>query len=27
VPLDDGVRSLYYRPLTHYVVKRACLSQ
>nr|WP_205615565.1 phosphatase [Streptomyces harenosi] len=27
VPLDDGVRSDYYRPLTRYVLKRACLSQ
>jgi hypothetical protein len=27
VPLDDGVRSSYYRPLTRYVLKRACLSQ
>ncbi|MFF6781710.1 phosphatase [Streptomyces sp. NPDC012510] len=27
VPLDDGVRSAYYRPLTRYVLKRACLSQ
>ncbi|MGW7256889.1 phosphatase [Streptomyces sp. NPDC054834] len=27
VPLDDGVRSPYYRPLTRYVLNRACLSQ
>ncbi|MFC9931517.1 phosphatase [Streptomyces sp. NPDC127190] len=27
VPLDDGVRSAHYRPLTRYVLKRACLSQ
>ncbi|MGW0205698.1 phosphatase [Streptomyces sp. NPDC003233] len=27
VPLDDAVRSEYYRPLTRYVLKRACLSQ
>ncbi|MFD7137741.1 phosphatase [Streptomyces sp. NPDC059894] len=27
VPLDDGVRSAYYRPLTRYVLNRACLSQ
>ncbi|MFJ3235566.1 phosphatase [Streptomyces sp. NPDC086787] len=27
VPLDDGVRSDYYRPLTRYVLKQACLSQ
>ncbi|MGW6460089.1 phosphatase [Streptomyces sp. NPDC055078] len=27
VPLDDGVRSSYYRPLTRYVLNRACLSQ
>ncbi|CAL9536015.1 Phosphatase OS=Streptomyces griseomycini OX=66895 GN=FHS37_007484 PE=4 SV=1 [Streptomyces griseomycini] len=27
VPLDDGVRSGYYLPLTRYVLKRACLSQ
>ncbi|MFF9779716.1 phosphatase [Streptomyces sp. NPDC013978] len=27
VPLDDGVRSDYYRPLTRYVLNRACLSQ
>ncbi|MFV0134433.1 phosphatase [Streptomyces sp. HMX87] len=27
VPLDDAVRSDYYRPLTRYVLKRACLSQ
>ncbi|PZT68891.1 hypothetical protein DN402_15420 [Streptomyces sp. SW4] len=27
VPLDDAVRSAYYRPLTRYVLKRACLSQ
>ncbi|MCZ9341304.1 phosphatase, partial [Streptomyces sp. TRM76130] len=27
VPLDDGVRSAYYLPLTRYVLKRACLSQ
>lgn len=27
VPLDDAVRSAYYRPLTHYVLNRACLSQ
>ncbi|MBD9703145.1 phosphatase [Streptomyces sp. ID01-12c] len=27
VPLDDGVRSGYYRPLTRYVLNRACLSQ
>ncbi|WBO64650.1 phosphatase [Streptomyces camelliae] len=27
VPVDDGVRSVYYRPLTRYVLKRACLSQ
>ncbi|WP_159771253.1 phosphatase [Streptomyces sp. HM190] len=26
VPLDDGVRSGYYRPLTRYVLNRACLS-
>ncbi|MEU6889148.1 phosphatase [Streptomyces viridosporus] len=27
VPLDDGVRSGYYLPLTRYILKRACLSQ
>ncbi|BDH08540.1 MULTISPECIES: phosphatase [Streptomyces] len=27
VPLDDAVRSGHYRPLTRYVLKRACLSQ
>ncbi|MET9957250.1 phosphatase [Streptomyces sp. NPDC006339] len=27
VPLDDGVRSDYYRPLTRYVLNRACLSR
>ncbi|MBI0319781.1 MULTISPECIES: phosphatase [Streptomyces violaceusniger group] len=27
VPLDDGVRSGYYRPITRYVLNRACLSQ
>ncbi|MFH7337605.1 phosphatase [Streptomyces sp. KHY 26] len=27
VPLDDGVRSSHYLPLTRYVLKRACLSQ
>ncbi|MFD6420202.1 phosphatase [Streptomyces sp. NPDC060194] len=27
VPLDDAVRSSYYRPLTRYVLKRACLSR
>jgi hypothetical protein len=27
VPLDDGVRGAYYRPLTRYVLNRACLSQ
>ncbi|MER5767722.1 phosphatase [Streptomyces sp. NPDC001985] len=27
VPLDDSVRSSYYRPLTRYVLNRACLSQ
>lgn len=27
VPLDDAVRSDYYRPLTRYVLNRACLSQ
>ncbi|MFD3734790.1 phosphatase [Streptomyces sp. NPDC058632] len=27
VPLDDGVRSAYYLPLTRYVLNRACLSQ
>lgn len=27
VPVDDGVRSAYYLPLTRYVLKRACLSQ
>jgi hypothetical protein len=27
VPLDDGVRSGYYLPLTRYVLNRACLSQ
>ncbi|MEV0183868.1 phosphatase [Streptomyces sp. NPDC050625] len=27
VPVDDAVRSDYYRPLTRYVLKRACLSQ
>lgn len=27
VPVDDAVRSAYYRPLTRYVLKRACLSQ
>ncbi|GGO89653.1 hypothetical protein GCM10012280_33390 [Wenjunlia tyrosinilytica] len=27
VPLDDAVRSSYYRPLTRYVLNRACLSQ
>ncbi|MEV6958901.1 phosphatase [Streptomyces sp. NPDC051207] len=26
VPLDDGARSRYYRPLTRYVLDRACLS-
>jgi len=26
VPLDDAVRSDYYRPLTRYVLNRACLS-
>jgi hypothetical protein len=27
VPLDDAARSSYYRPLTRYVLNRACLSQ
>ncbi|MEU6070502.1 MULTISPECIES: phosphatase [Streptomyces] len=27
VPVDDAVRSDYYRPLTRYVLNRACLSQ
>jgi hypothetical protein len=27
VPLDDAVRSDYYRPLTRYVLNRACLSR
>ncbi|MFE1992728.1 phosphatase [Streptomyces parvulus] len=27
VPLDDAVRSEYYRPLTRYVLNRACLSR
>ncbi|MFF3460808.1 phosphatase [Streptomyces sp. NPDC001984] len=27
VPIDDAVRSDCYRPLTHYVLNRACLSQ
>ncbi|GKQ39539.1 hypothetical protein ALMP_60660 [Streptomyces sp. A012304] len=27
VPLDDGVRSDHYLPLTRYVLNRACLSQ
>ncbi|MFF8406554.1 phosphatase [Streptomyces sp. NPDC015684] len=27
VPVDDGVRSEHYLPLTRYVLKRACLSQ
>ncbi|NEA66567.1 phosphatase [Streptomyces sp. SID12488] len=27
VPLDDAVRSDYYRPITRYVLNRACLSQ
>ncbi|WP_190018901.1 phosphatase [Streptomyces lucensis] len=27
VPVDDAVRSAHYRPLTRYVLKRACLSQ
>ncbi|MCZ2525973.1 phosphatase [Streptomyces sp. HB2AG] len=27
VPLDDGVRAPYYRPLTRYVLNRACLSR
>ncbi|UGY95163.1 phosphatase [Streptomyces gobiensis] len=27
VPLDDAVRSEHYRPLTRYVLNRACLSQ
>ena len=27
VPIDDAVRSAYYRPLTRYVLNRACLSQ
>jgi hypothetical protein len=27
IPLDDAVRSDYYRPLTRYVLNRACLSQ
>ncbi|MFF0483934.1 phosphatase [Streptomyces sp. NPDC004435] len=27
VPLDDGVPSAYYRPLTRYVLNRACLSR
>ncbi|MFM9735466.1 phosphatase [Streptomyces niveiscabiei] len=27
VPVDDGVRSDYYLPLTRYVLNRACLSQ
>jgi hypothetical protein len=26
VPLDDGVRSACYEPLTRYVLNRACLS-
>ncbi|MBQ0828925.1 phosphatase [Streptomyces tagetis] len=27
VPLDDAVRSVYYRPLIRYVLNRACLSR
>ncbi len=27
VPVDDGVRAPFYRPLTRYVLNRACLSQ
>ncbi|MFF7974658.1 phosphatase [Streptomyces sp. NPDC007905] len=27
VPVDDAVPSVYYRPLTRYVLNRACLSQ
>ncbi|MET7457013.1 phosphatase [Streptomyces sp. NPDC005574] len=27
VPVDDAVRSAYYRPLARYVLNRACLSQ
>jgi histidinol phosphate phosphatase hisN-like protein len=27
VPLDDAVRCAYYRPITRYVLNRACLSQ
>ncbi|WP_329456365.1 phosphatase [Streptomyces sp. NBC_01497] len=27
VPLDDGARPAYYRPLVRYVLNRACLSQ
>ncbi|WP_374705583.1 phosphatase [Streptomyces sp. AJS327] len=27
VPVDDAARSAYYRPLTRYVLNRACLSQ
>ncbi|MEU3858883.1 phosphatase [Streptomyces sp. NPDC028722] len=27
VPVDDAVRSAHYRPLTRYVLNRACLSQ
>ncbi len=27
IPFDDAVRSDYYRPLTRYVLNRACLSQ
>jgi hypothetical protein len=27
VPVDDAIRSDYYRPLTRYVLKRAWLSQ
>ncbi|MEU6578800.1 phosphatase [Streptomyces sp. NPDC046805] len=27
VPLDDAVRSAYYRPLTRYVLNQACLSR
>ncbi|MFJ2441129.1 phosphatase [Streptomyces sp. NPDC087658] len=27
VPLDDGARAAHYRPLTRYVLNRACLSQ
>ncbi len=27
VPVDDAVRSDYYRPLTRYVLNQACLSQ